>query len=328
MIYHPSFQGETMQSKTLGIVMVLGATLLGCAGATPSADANSLAAAVSAPPKAADARVKALIERTLKQLVFLEGGTFDMGDWGGPSGLPYDSNRDSKPLHKVTLDSFSMMAYQVTYEDFDAFTDAVGEERVNMDSYGVKNRAPRRHASPNWYGAKAYCQWLGQKTGLAFDLATEAQWEYAARSRGQKYLYATSTGKIERGRNFPPEWQYGQPKPPVPDVGSYPPNFAGLYGMSEGATEWVSDWYDQDYYKKSPQKNPQGPESGTAKVKRGSSGVPAEAANMIFMRTKATSRTVHRKFTGNSDDDDPIPGYSSLPNNAVRCVVNSTTPVK
>jgi formylglycine-generating enzyme len=316
-----------MQSRNLAIVAMLGATLLGCASATPPAGGSTVA---DTPAKPADAHVKALVERTLKQLVFLEGGTFDMGDWGGPHGLPYDSEPNSKPLHKVTLDSFSIMAYQVTYDDFDVFTDALGEERLNTEERYADKRGPRKAASPNWFGAKAYCQWLGKQTGQPFDLATEAQWEYAARSRGQKYLYATSTGKIERGKNFPPKWEYGEPEPPVPDVGSYPPNAAGLYGMSEGATEWVNDWYDPDYYKKSPQKNPQGPDTGTERVQRGSLGPEAEWSNMVLMRGKEAPRTTRRKiidFEGGFDTIE-MPGYSSLPGNAVRCVVNTPTPIK
>lgn len=276
-----------------------------------------------------DARIKALVDRTLKHLVFLEGGSFEMGDWCGPKTL-CDITRKSKPLHKVTLDSFSIMAYQATYDDFDVFTDAEGEERINMDSFGRKNRSPKRHAAPNWYGAKAFCQWLGQQTKLPFDLPTEAQWEFAARSRGQNVLFATDTGKIDWGRNFPPKWEYEQPKPPVPDVGSYPPNPAGLYGMSEGAMEWVNDWYAPDYYKNSPENNPQGPETGSEKIMRGSVGGEIESANLVMMRTQETPRTTTMELRpqGGFDKDIPIPGYSSLPSKAVRCVVNSQTPIK
>lgn len=274
-----------------------------------------------------DPRIQELTERTLRQMVFIEGGNFEMGDWCGPRHI-CDTDRDSKPLHKVTLDSFSMMAYQVTYTDFDVFTDAVGAERINTDSFGLKYRGTKKAASPNWYGAKAYCQWLGELTGLPFDLPTEAQWEYAARSRGQKVLFATDNGQIDRGRNFPPKWEYGQPKPPIPDVGSYPPNPAGLYSMSEGMMEWVNDWYAPDYYQHSPERNPQGPENGTEKVKRGSSGFPAEVANLVMMRTKATPRKVVQNFTGNTKDDEELPGYSNLPSSAVRCVIKSQSPIK
>ena len=297
-----------------------------------SSTASAPGVAVSAPNNAAADRVREVVERTVKQLVFLEGGTFEMGDWSGPSGLPYDSDRDSKPLHKVTLDSFSMMAYQVPYEDFDVFTNAERAEHINTDPIINNDRRPRLHASPNWYGAKAYCQWLRKQSGLSFDLPTEAQWEYGARARGQKLIFATDTGMIERGRNFPNKkpWNPGtldQSDLP-PEVGSYPSNPVGLYGMSEGAKEWINDWYDPDYYKKSPLHNPQGPGTGTLRVQRGSSGVPVEAANMVFMRVKATPRTVEQRFTGNPNDDVAIPGFSSLAGNAVRCVVNSSSRIK
>lgn len=305
-----------MVKKHALIISVLSLLISACAQAQPVANKHS------------DPRVQELIERTLRQVVFLEGGSFEMGDWCGPQTV-CDTDRDSKPLHKVTLTSFSMMAFQVTYPDFDVFTDAIGTERINMDSYAKKYRGSRKPASPNWYGAKDYCLWLAELTELPFDLPTEAQWEYAARSRGQKYLFATDNGKIDRGRNFPPKWEYGQPKPSISDVGSYPPNPAGLYGMSEGMTEWSNDWYAPDYYSYSPEHNPRGPERGTEKVKRGSTGFPAEAANLVMMRTKATPRGFEPKITfGKPMEMVEIPGYSTLPDTAVRCVINSPVPVK
>lgn len=289
---------------------------------------SACAQTTTTPDGAIKARIDALLERTLKHVVFVEGGSFEMGDWCGTRRV-CDIDRHSKPLHPVTLDSFSMMAYQATYDDFDVFTDAVGEPRINMDSFGITYRGPRRAASPNWYGAKAFCQWLGQQTKLPFDLPTEAQWEYAARSRGQRVLFATDTGKLERGRNFPPKWEYGQPKPPVPDVGSYPPNPAGFYGMSEGMAEWVNDWYAPDYYANSPVLNPKGPENGTEKVKRGSVDGAAEIANLVMMRTNATPRGFEPKITlGKPMEMVEIPGYSTLPDTAVRCVINSPSPIR
>lgn len=55
----------------------------------------------------------------------------------------------------------------------------------------------------------------------------------------------------------------------IAPVGSYPPNPLGLHDMMESGNEWVSDWYAEDYYKNSPEKDPQGPASGTEKVIRG-----------------------------------------------------------
>jgi len=303
------------------------ATVVLCAGV------HALAAGAEAGPSAAqpastpdlDARVQALLTKVKQSLRPIKGGTFEMGDWGTESGLHYDMDSDSRPLHKVTLDSFSMMAYKVTYDDFDVFTDATGSERIDMDSTSIGDRAPKRPAGVSWYGAKAYCQWLGKLTNLPFDLPTEAQWEYAARSGGKRVLFATDNGKLERPRNFPKEWTDEVNEPPLPDVGSYPPNPAGLYGMSENTGEWVSDWFDENYYEISSENNPSGPATGTKKVKRGSVGGTAEIAAMVFMRGAAIPQPLDETYPNGIDFKNrvmvPFPGYSGYKDVNFRCVV-------
>jgi sulfatase modifying factor 1 len=41
--------------------------------------------------------------------------------------------------------------------------------------------------------------------------------------------------------------------------------------MAGNAAEWVEDYYGRDYYKVSPNKNPQGPDSGEKGIERGGS---------------------------------------------------------
>jgi sulfatase modifying factor 1 len=41
--------------------------------------------------------------------------------------------------------------------------------------------------------------------------------------------------------------------------------------MAGNASEWCSDWFSATYYRKAPEKDPQGPETGTARVLRGAS---------------------------------------------------------
>jgi sulfatase modifying factor 1 len=270
-----------------------------------------------------EARVNKLVTKVKSTLVTLPGGTFDMGDWGTESGQYWDVDPFSRPLHKVTLDGFSMMAYKVTFEDFDVFTDATGNERIHMDPYFAHERAPKRAAGVSWFGARAYCQWLRKLSNLPFDLPTEAQWEYAARSGGKRVLFGTDNGKIERPRNFPGNWMHGEPEPPLPDVGSFPPNPAGLYGITENAQEWVLDWFSPNYYEISPQLNPAGPQAGTKKVQRGSVGGKAEIAAMVFMRLDSVPQRLQTRYPNGIGAEKikvPMPGYSSYNTDNFRCV--------
>lgn len=278
---------------------------------------------------------QALVERIKKQLVHLPGGTFEMGDWGNEEGLPYDMEQDSKPLHKVTLDGFAMMAYKVTYDDFDIFTNAVGSPKINTDieRYKPGARNPKRPAKVNWFGAKAFCQWVGQLSGLPFDIPTEAQWEYAARSGGKKVIFATDNGQIDEGRNYPDD-NY-RPRLVTPEVGAFPPNPAGLFGMLDYmALEWVNDWYQPDYYKRSPEINPPGPDSGaidervpelgTQRVVRGlTASSPAfggftfsRDARWPYRRELSILRDVDRLVT------DPAAGFGDPGGPQFRCVLN------
>ena len=292
--------------------------------ATPAPLPPAATSATASPPvPALDARVAELKQNTLAHMVPFKSGTFEMGN---PGYYGFDS-ADTRPLHKVTLDGFYMMAYKVTYEAFDVFTDSVGEQRVNMDEFSQKYRAPRKPAGVSWYGAQAYCQWLGKLTGKPFDLPTEAQWEYAARSGGKRVLFATDNGKVEEGRNYPADDDPRiKPRLIAFDVGSFPPNPAGLYGMLDyNSREWVQDWYDPTYYQRSPARNPKGgvekdsvnpehPEFGPRKVMRGLQGTSPNLGGYVFTRGH-----LGLKY-------DPEPGYSYYASTQFRCAINAAPP--
>ncbi len=217
--------------------------------------------------------VKELLNRNLQRMIFVKGGSYMMGDprqpfvdaLGDKAWDLYFSADDNVPVHKVTLDSYYMGAYEVTYADYDVYTEATGQEKV-LKKYLTRSgnvRAPRNPVGIGWEGARDYCRWLGKQTALPFELPTEAQWEYAARNRGQIVVFATDNGTIDRGRNYPPSLYHPM------EVGHFPPSPMGFYDLSGNADEWVQDWYAEDYYQHSPVHNPQGPETGTVKVVRG-----------------------------------------------------------
>lgn len=215
-----------------------------------------------------------VIDHTLESLVFVEGGTFTMG------------HPQITKTVEVTLDSYSMQAYEVSYWEFDTFTEATDRPTLEEEAIGEAMRDPANPAwGVTWYEAHDYCQWLGELTQLPFSLPTEAQWEYAATSRGtSRALYATNDGTMDRGRNYRDTRRNGAPWYPEPS-GTYPPNPLGIYDMTGNVIEWMMDWHDKNYYEISPGINPHGPEKGTTKVTRGGSVVGTQQYNILYRRS-------------------------------------------
>ena len=275
-------------------------------------------------------KVNKLLDKTKKNMIFVEGGSFMMGDFDS-----YDNNIDSKPVHKVTLDSFNMGAYKTTYEDLDIYSEATNTQKVgSTETYSSKFRYPISAAGVSWQEGRNYCQWLGKQLNLNMDLPTEAQWEYAARNKGQKIHFPTNTGKIEDGVNV---WNYDQKQKFsskhkyygffLSNIGQYPPSALGFYDLITDNYEWMLDWYAADYYQHSPEKNPQGPRTGTDKVRRSSPPLDGQTLQM------GEGLTVRRSHAN------PVqPPISIFPErhqgvinpnfeNTVRCVINQQKPV-
>ena len=232
-----------------------------------------------------DKQIHALIERTKAHMVFVEGGSFMMGDGGGDDGLPWTRFTDNKPAHKVTLTSYSMGAYEVNYADFDLYT-TVNEQPKTMWTKWDRDevwRASEFPAGVSWYGAKNYCLWLAKLTELPFDLPTEAQWEFAARNRGENILFATNTGMLELSVNYSPATSPARPY----ISGTYPPNPLGFYDLSGNMIEWVNDWWAEDYYRHSPEHNPTGPSKGTKKVMRGGMFLESPRGSNVYTRQES-----------------------------------------
>ncbi|TDB44055.1 formylglycine-generating enzyme family protein [Photorhabdus khanii] len=258
--------------------------------------------------KKIQAEQQALVKEALAEMVPVEGGSFMMGDFGRrvAEHLPYSFDMDNKPEHKVTLDSFSISKYRVTWGQFNRYLAILGLPKTAAYNYlkgatdvayFVQSTGDNYPASVDWQEAKDYCQWLGKVSGKKVDLPTEAQWEYAARSRGQLLIFASSNNEYRYKENFASR---------ISPVGAYPPNPLGLYDMMGNGTDWVNDWYSADYYQHSPEHNPQGPEKGEKKVIRGQMGADIWG-NHVIDRGKVALNYFEKYYP---------PGYG------FRCVVN------
>jgi len=159
--------------------------------------------------------------------------------------------------------------------------------------------------SVTWYGAAAYCNWRSQQEGKeqcynlstwncdfskkGYRLATEAEWECAARAglSGRRFPWGDTIAHTQA--NYQSYWEGGAPYFPY-DVsstegyhptwndgiypytspgGSFAANGYGLYDMAGNVWEWCNDWYSGSYYSSSPTNNPAGPSSGSSRVIRG-----------------------------------------------------------
>jgi formylglycine-generating enzyme len=228
------------------------------------------------------------------ELVEVTGGTFPMG---GTSG-----DRDEQPIHSVTVGTFSVDKFEVTYEMWrEVYSWGLTHSYTDLAA-GENGYYPSSTNNPvtmvTWYDVLKWCNARSEKDGLTpvfyldntlavvyrtgeldlaadavkwtangYRLPTEAEWEFAARggthSRGYTYSGSNSTDTVAWG-----SITSGGNTHPVATRGA---NELGLYDMSGNVWEWCWDWYGATYYSVSPPLDPKGPSSGTWRVIRGGS---------------------------------------------------------
>ncbi len=193
-------------------------------------------------------------------MVFVEGGTFQMGS--------SNSESDEKPIHTVTVSSFYMDKTEVTQAEY---RKVMGK---NPSNFSGCDDCPVEKVS--WHDANAYAQKVGKR------LPTEAEWEYAARGGNKSKGYTYSGGNNLDAVGWYDNNSGGKTHP----VAQKQPNELGLYDMSGNVWEWCSDWYDKGYYSRSPQNDPQGPNSGKYRVLRGGSWYDSGSSCRVANRNR------------------------------------------
>lgn len=157
-----------------------------------------------------------------------------------------------------------------------------------------------------WNDAHEYCKWAGKR------LATDAEWEYAARGGLEQKKYAWGDELHPDGKHRCNIWQGGFPKENSAEDGyvgraparSFKPNGYGLYNVAGNVWEWIAEWFSATYHLTAPRENPTGPIHGERKTMRGGSYL---CHHSYCNRYRVAART------GNTPD-------SSTDNCGFRCV--------
>ena len=208
------------------------------------------------------------------EMVVVPAGSFRMGSPSGEAGREDDEG----PAHRVEISKpFAIGRFEVTRGEYARFVSETGhssgtacwiyeggewEERTgrNWRSPGFAQADSHPAVCVDWKDARSYVAWLSRKTGEAYRLLSESEWEYAARAGTTSSRYwgnAPSsacryanvydrTGKDEH--SF--DWSHHDCRDGhghTSSAGVFDPNGFGLHDMLGNVWEWVADCWNESY---------------------------------------------------------------------------------
>ncbi len=196
------------------------------------------------------------------ELLPIPGGTFRMGSPDDEA----DRKGDEGPLHEVTIEPLWIGQCEVTWDEYlqfmskldlqargggaqkqpgDEWADAVSRPTppyVPMDfGYGTKGYPA---ICMTQFAARHYTKWLSMKTGRAYRLPTEAEWEYCCRA-GTTTRFAFGDDVAALGDHA---WFFDNSDAAPHPVGRKTANPWGLHDMHGNVAEWTLDAHDKGGY--------------------------------------------------------------------------------
>lgn len=192
---------------------------------------------------------------------------------------------DREHQHQVTLtQAYYMGVFQVTQRQWLNVMGGTNPSLHTGDTRPVDDVSWNAARGGTWDGpdggapdAGTFIGRLASRSGIAIDLPTESQWEYAARAGTTTALNSgENLTTLEWDESCPNldalgrYWHNGGSSSQHAIVGSYTPNNWGLYDMHGNVSEWCLDWC-QENLGTAAVANPVGPASGSYRVLRGGS---------------------------------------------------------
>jgi formylglycine-generating enzyme required for sulfatase activity len=166
------------------------------------------------------------------RMVTIPGGAYSIGSPATERG-----RRSDESQRPITLRSFAIGKFELTAEQWSACVQAAGCSRATT---GTGRQAA---TYIDWNDAQQYVQWLSQRTGQAYRLPSEAEWEYAARGgTTTAYWWGDDAPVCQAGQRN--SATFGTcPLGPNLTVGRFEPNPFGLYDVAGNVWEIVQDCY-------------------------------------------------------------------------------------
>ena len=189
-----------------------------------------------------------------------------------------ESGEYEKPEFTVSLPNFSLAKTEITRGQFRKFIESSNykpssgcwlfktilwkfDKNRNWDNPGFSQDDHHPVVCVNWEDANAYAEWLSDTTGKKYRLASEAEWEYAARGGKQsKYFWGESISKaceyanvydVKGKQTIKNKWQkYSQCNDSAVytrSVAKYKANDFGLFDMIGNVMEWVDDCWNAQH---------------------------------------------------------------------------------
>lgn len=184
-------------------------------------------------------------------LIVLPAGSFEQGS---PEASELAVAAE-KPRRTVSIaEPFAIGVYEVTLAEWDACVDAGGCRQRPGDNGWGRGRRPVIMVS--WNDVQEYLAWISERTGQAYRLPSESEWEYAARAgEAGDWLGGSNNAVCRHGNVAGAETDFRWRHPACSDahalgtteIGQFEPNAFGLHDVVGNVAEWTGDCMNLSY---------------------------------------------------------------------------------